>query len=544
MDSENLVVKDKFTLNSFEIQDSQILNFEFYQEIQDDISCIICSKILCNPVMCVKCENAFCKNCIIGWKLKKDVCPLNCTPLEFKEISLSLKKLLNKVLVKCPNDCSVSLQDYFKHLQLCLEINKKISCWNCNSNVKYIDCSFKSYDEIKESFEIKIQKLKEDFEKLELNPLIDEIKNLKIKINQLIDENSLLHRQLDKNEGLINIELEQANLMDEGSKPNEIIVGKLPQFSMSLEYLELIEIFNYNIRNFVIFESNIVYMASHSNYSGSITLFTLNPDIKYLKEAKNSSDIFSLGKISRGFKDDLLVSGHENNEIKIWDATLNLLTLINGYEISNCFCSTKLNNHLNLLSGHHNGSILIYDIEAKSQTFLRNAHLSDVFCLATSDKYLISGGKDAIINIWSNDKNSYKSAGCLIGHSDNINCLLVLKSKSKIIEILISAGDDNLLILWSLNHLIQLTIFNQVAPIYSLIGLFSFDSEEYKLPLILAGGKDKTLYLWNFTTKSKVKTFENIHNKSIFCLGKFEIGEKKYVVTNGIDNKQCLFREI
>ena len=51
------------------------------------LTCLICFKILKNPVECSKCETAFCSTCIETWKKQSGNCPVKCAYAKYQPIN-------------------------------------------------------------------------------------------------------------------------------------------------------------------------------------------------------------------------------------------------------------------------------------------------------------------------------------------------------------------------------------------------------------------------------------------------------------------------
>ncbi len=84
--------------------DNYVIKDEFFKSIEDEITCSICSGIKQNPIMCIKCQNSFCSNCIDDWKKKSNECPFKCPNPEYTLCRI-VKNLLSKLNFKCKNDC-------------------------------------------------------------------------------------------------------------------------------------------------------------------------------------------------------------------------------------------------------------------------------------------------------------------------------------------------------------------------------------------------------------------------------------------------------
>ena len=55
-----------------------VIKNDYYNSIEEEILCSICRNIKINPVMCSKCQNSFCYNCIEEWKKNSHLCPFKC----------------------------------------------------------------------------------------------------------------------------------------------------------------------------------------------------------------------------------------------------------------------------------------------------------------------------------------------------------------------------------------------------------------------------------------------------------------------------------
>lgn len=69
------------------------------KEAQEDensfFMCLICFKVLLDPMECTKCDTAFCNDCITQWKKSQsDRCPINCSDPEYKKMNRFISKIL------------------------------------------------------------------------------------------------------------------------------------------------------------------------------------------------------------------------------------------------------------------------------------------------------------------------------------------------------------------------------------------------------------------------------------------------------------------
>jgi hypothetical protein len=68
----------------------------------NNIECAIDMSISLNPVICIKCENIFCKDCVDLWKKKSNTCPMRCEPFECKDLKNTLYgQQLKKIRLFC-----------------------------------------------------------------------------------------------------------------------------------------------------------------------------------------------------------------------------------------------------------------------------------------------------------------------------------------------------------------------------------------------------------------------------------------------------------
>ena len=69
---------------------------------EDTDQCLICMRMLINPVQCLTCKVHFCNSCSKRWKEIKSVCPNRCS----KKWRLKKSQKLTYKL-RCPNGCKI-----------------------------------------------------------------------------------------------------------------------------------------------------------------------------------------------------------------------------------------------------------------------------------------------------------------------------------------------------------------------------------------------------------------------------------------------------
>ena len=55
-----------------------VIQDDFFNSIKEEVTCSICLDIKVDPMMCTKCQNSYCANCIKNWEKKSLQCPFKC----------------------------------------------------------------------------------------------------------------------------------------------------------------------------------------------------------------------------------------------------------------------------------------------------------------------------------------------------------------------------------------------------------------------------------------------------------------------------------
>ena len=96
-----------------------IIHDTFYESFKESIICSICNNIFINPVMCMNCQNAYCKKCTQNWSLKNKNCPNGCNSPNYQR-SLAKNDILSKLNFKCTQCGNEILYDNIeKHYDSC-----------------------------------------------------------------------------------------------------------------------------------------------------------------------------------------------------------------------------------------------------------------------------------------------------------------------------------------------------------------------------------------------------------------------------------------
>lgn len=119
------------------IKEDYISNKESYELIKQSVICYICREIMVKPVMCMNCQNVFCRRCIEHWNNLKNYCPYKCPNPEYKKCVL-VGNLLSSLEIIC-KDCEsvIKFDNMERHvLSKCdtVEINYQINKIDSNDN--------------------------------------------------------------------------------------------------------------------------------------------------------------------------------------------------------------------------------------------------------------------------------------------------------------------------------------------------------------------------------------------------------------------------
>ena len=117
------------------INNEIVIKNDIYDAFKDVINCSICQNILIEPVMCMNCQNNFCKKCIE----KRNICS-QCGESNFGK-NLGKQDILSKLTFKCIECGNKYLYD---------EAERHHCISNLNSNPKMAKLSEQEINELKE----------------------------------------------------------------------------------------------------------------------------------------------------------------------------------------------------------------------------------------------------------------------------------------------------------------------------------------------------------------------------------------------------------
>lgn len=131
-----------------------VINDDFFKSVSEEVTCSICLDIKKEPVMCTKCQNSYCSNCIKNWKMKSEQCPFKCYSPSYTTARV-VKNLICKLNFKCQNGCNKIIP--YEKLQMHIEFE----CEKINFREKYSKLVNK-YNELLEQN----KELENNFEKI------------------------------------------------------------------------------------------------------------------------------------------------------------------------------------------------------------------------------------------------------------------------------------------------------------------------------------------------------------------------------------------
>ena len=126
------------------INNKTVIKNDLYNLFKDSVTCEICHNILINPLMCLQCQNAFCKNCI---DKKNETCPNKCIEPNFKKC-ISKKDILSKLKFKCQKcQNEIYYDEVMKHQDDNCTTNNNLSSIN-NKKIKQSKLKKLSLEEV------------------------------------------------------------------------------------------------------------------------------------------------------------------------------------------------------------------------------------------------------------------------------------------------------------------------------------------------------------------------------------------------------------
>ena len=117
------------------INNKAVVKDDIYNLFKDSITCPLCKNILIEPLMCVKCQNSFCKTCIDNYMKKNQSCPNKCDEPDFQKC-LTKNDILSKLKFKCKKcENDIYYDEVIKHQETCTSEKNSTNNNNNNNNI-------------------------------------------------------------------------------------------------------------------------------------------------------------------------------------------------------------------------------------------------------------------------------------------------------------------------------------------------------------------------------------------------------------------------
>ena len=90
------------------VNDETIIKDDKYETFKEYVICSICDSLMIEPVICLSCQNNYCKKCIEKWRENGGDCPNRCENPTFKDV-IGRNRLISKFKFKCINGCGAEI---------------------------------------------------------------------------------------------------------------------------------------------------------------------------------------------------------------------------------------------------------------------------------------------------------------------------------------------------------------------------------------------------------------------------------------------------
>jgi len=151
------------------ISEDTVIKDAIYLVFKDSVVCPICSNILIEPWMCMKCQNVYCRKCIDEWSKKDNKCPNRCENPNYQK-SIEKNNILSKLKFKCQK-CGEEI--FYSN------VKSHVDSCKPNDNYKVIDSDFGSNNLRRKRMKII---MKADIDKMEKNDKLAHITSKQVNI--------------------------------------------------------------------------------------------------------------------------------------------------------------------------------------------------------------------------------------------------------------------------------------------------------------------------------------------------------------------------
>jgi WD40 repeat protein len=261
-----------------------------------------------------------------------------------------------------------------------------------------------------------------------------------------------------------------------------------------------------------------------------------NQTAQFPKEHSNWIFSIAMWQDSEEPSNSFIVSGSEDNTIRLWDLNGNCKQVFEGHE-GWVRCITIANKGKLIISGSEDNTIRLWGLDGKCKKIF-DGHENRVLSIAVWQDYnlsnsdntgfIASSSADRTIRLWNFNGDSIGQP--LRGHTDWVREIKISSDGSFIA----SASKDKTVQTWDLKegNLIGKNFGNQNKRILSVA--FSPMGD-----LIVSGGEDKKIYLWNLDGTLN-KKFDQEHGDWIRSVRMTP--DNRYIVSGSADKKLHLWK--
>jgi len=185
-----------------------------------------------------------------------------------------------------------------------------------------------------------------------------------------------------------------------------------------------------------------------------------------------------------------LASGSYDNTIRLWDAkTGTFLRELSGH--TEPVTSLDFVGQNTLISGSYDGLIHIWDVASGTLTKTLNDGSCPISNLRVHSTFVLVSRLDGIVRLWKEEFGHHVIRE-YSGHINKKYCLGTTLLRSQHI---VSGSEDNKIYIWSVqSSKVEKILEGHTGPVMSV------DSSKER-NILVSGSMDKTVKIWNFTTK-------------------------------------------
>jgi WD40 repeat protein len=272
----------------------------------------------------------------------------------------------------------------------------------------------------------------------------------------------------------------------------------------------------------------LLYFASSENFKTILTGFENQTAVlwntennRYKVFNQNSASIHALDISKEGTK---LAIQSEENLIKVYNSDATFICSLQGHKETIKYTKISPKSDL-ILTGGEDNLIKLWDINTCKIIKTIKSHIDPITSLGFSSdqNYFFSTSEDGYLRIWNKE---YKLIKEFKDHTGPVMHAEFASSAKKIV----SGGDDGKLILYDLNKQTKISIDAHTNSVRSV----SISKDE---TYILSSSEDRTAKLWTIEGKL-IKTFkghEGNINRAIF------FGDKNHILTGSDDGTHILY---